>query len=116
MLQPQSESLHSPLAEEPALGEVAGLFVDEIPARAARMRACFEAREWHALRQAVRQLNRAASRHGFDQVLPYSAALESRLVHRAPTPEIGQALEDLLGQCRRISAQSPRGTTGWSGL
>ena len=106
MLDHEADTLpyHSPLAQDPALREVVSLFVEELPCRAARMRAYFQDCQWHALRMATRQLATSASNHGFDQLLPFLTALDSRLSRRAPTAQVEEALETLLSECGRVTA------------
>ena len=102
--QTQWNPLCSPLAVDPALCELVEMFVEEMPQRIARLRQSFDAHDWHALRMGLRHLSGAASSHGFDQLVPSAADVETRLTRRAPTPEVGQALEGLLAQCERVTA------------
>ena len=95
---------HSPLAQDPALREVVSLFVEELPCRAARMREYFQDCQWHSLRMATLQLCTSASKHGFDQLVPYLATLETRLTRRAPTPQVEEALDAAITQCGRVTA------------
>ena len=113
MPQPQIQwnPLCSPLASDPALRELVEMFVEEMPQRIARLRQCFEAHDWHALRLGLRHLSGAASSHGFDQLVPSATNVESRLTRRAPTPEVGQALEGLLAQCGRVTAAPQQSST-----
>jgi HPt (histidine-containing phosphotransfer) domain-containing protein len=97
--------LNSPLAIDPTLCEMVQMFVDEMPQRIVRMRKTFDAHDWHALRLGIRHLSTAASSHGFDQLVPVAAEVEAKLTHREPTPEVGRALEKLLEQCSRVTAQ-----------
>jgi hypothetical protein len=98
--------LHSPLACDPIQHELVELFVEEMPARLARLQKCFDGCDWHALRVAVRHLSETACNHGFDQLLPYTARMEAKLTRRAPTPEVREALEALLAQCNRLTADA----------
>jgi Hpt domain len=106
MSSPQVDLLSSPLARDPVLCQVAKLFVEELPARIERMQKWFELCEWHSLRHAVRNLGRDAAQHGYDQLVAYAAEVEYRLTRRAATPEIGEALKTLAGQCRRLAAEA----------
>jgi HPt (histidine-containing phosphotransfer) domain-containing protein len=113
MPQPQTQwnPLCSPLAGDPALRELVEMFVEEMPQRIARLRQSFDAHDWHALRLGLRHLSGAASSHGFDQLVPPAADVETRLTRRAPTPEVGQALECLLTQCGRVTASPQQPST-----
>jgi hypothetical protein len=105
MLDSEARTLpyRSPLAQDPLLREVVSLFVEEMPSRMSRMRAYFADCEWHALRLATRQLTTGAIKHGFDQLVPFSAELEHKLTRRVPTAEVEQALDNLVAQCSRLT-------------
>ena len=104
-----ARALRSPLGDDPLLCLVLELFVEELPQRVQQLRTSFDKREWHALRRALQQLSAAARRHGFDQLLPHAAQVEARLTHRAPTPEVALALDELVAQCDCVTAEGRQG-------
>ncbi len=103
---------YSSLAADPILGEMVALFVDEMPARTACLKARFDAQDWDGLKRAAHQMKGAVGSYGFDQLTLYSAALEDAVVRRAPPEEIARALDELVRQCGRVTADRPAQAAG----
>ncbi len=96
--------VYSDLAADPLLRPMVELFVHEMPARTAILRVNFETGNWDALRRAAHQMKGAAGSYGFDQLTPPSARLEEAATRVEPAEVIAQALEALLAQCNRVTA------------
>jgi HPt (histidine-containing phosphotransfer) domain-containing protein len=101
------ELLFSPLAEDPDLAEVVGLFVQEMPERTGRMLERFAASDWEGLRRAAHQLKGAAGSYGFGAISPAAARLEDAILHSRPEEEINRALQDLIALCGQARAGTP---------
>lgn len=104
---PQTGLFHSRLAADEGLADLVELFVDELPARVARLRACFDAENWDELQRYSHQINGAAGSYGFDPLTPAATRLERAVAARDPCEQIAAALEELEALCQRVRAGTP---------
>ena len=102
-----AEPLYSTLAEDPDLGEIVDMFVDEMPDRISKLLAQLESGSWEELRRAAHQLKGAAGSYGFDAISPSAAALEDSLRNSKPEAEIQKAAESLVALCQRATPGTP---------
>jgi HPt (histidine-containing phosphotransfer) domain-containing protein len=96
--------LYSNLAADPDLGELVGLFVQEMPERIGDLETQARTRNWHVLARSAHQLKGAAGGYGFDQITPYAARLETAAQDAEQEEEILSALDELLALCRSVRA------------
>jgi len=103
-----AEPLYSTLAEDPDLGKIVDMFVDEMPDRISNLLAQLESGNRDELRRAAHQLKGAAGSYGFDAISPSAATLEDTLQNGEPEEEILRATEALVALCRRATAGTPQ--------
>ncbi len=102
-----SQALFSTLAEDPDLGEIVEMFVDEMPDRIETILNCLESRDWEGLRRASHQLKGAAGSYGFMPLTPCAGIVEVSVSQARPEDEIRKATDELLAMCRSIRAGTP---------
>lgn len=102
-----AEPLYSTLAEDPDLGGIVEMFVDEMPDRIGNLLAQLESGNWEELRRAAHQLKGAAGSYGFDDISPSAAGLEAALRGGDPEEEIQKAVASLVGLCQRATSGAP---------
>ena len=102
-----AEALYSTMADDPDLGEIVDMFVDEMPDRIANLLAQFESGNWEELRRAAHQLKGAAGSYGFDTISPSAANLEDSLSDGKPEAEIQKAADSLVALCQRATSGTP---------
>ena len=100
--QPMAEPILSTLADDPDLGSIVELYVAEMPGRVATLLAQFDAGDRCGLSTTAHQIKGAAGSHGFHQVTPIAARLETALRDDRTDAEISEALEALVDACRRV--------------
>jgi len=100
-------ALYSDLATDPDLGELVGLFVDEMPERVGNIQRLLEARDWEELRRAAHQLKGAAGSYGFGPIGPRAAAVEDAVRSQVSEEEIRRMAEELCEICKRARAGVP---------
>lgn len=105
---PYNESVYSPLAADPDLGELVALFVEEMPERIAAMEACAYGRNWGQLGRIAHQLKGAAGGYGFDAITPEAARLERAVQEHRPEDQVLAALEELVRLCRHLRPGTPQ--------
>ena len=99
-----ADLLYSTLGKDPVLGEIVEMFVEEMPQRADNFLELLSAEDWVALSRAAHQLKGAAGSHGFDQITPFAAELESASSHQQDLDRVPQLVESLVDVCRRVRA------------
>lgn len=102
MLSEQAAPILSTLADDPDLGSIVALYVEEMPGRVTTLLAQFDAGDRAGLTTTAHQIKGAAGSHGFHQITPVAARLEAALHDDRPDVEISEALEALLDVCRRV--------------
>jgi HPt (histidine-containing phosphotransfer) domain-containing protein len=100
----QVEAIFSTYGGDPVLGEMVELYVAEMPDRIAALERAFSDGDCESLRRTAHQMKGAAGSYGFDLLTEAAAELESAVRENQPLQRIQQALEELIGLCRRIRA------------
>ena len=103
----QSDALYSSLATDPDLAELAEMYVDEMPDKIAALEQAFSSGDLETLRQKSHQLKGSAGSYGFDKLTPTAAALEASVRDQQPLDQICEALNQMIGLCRRVRAGTP---------
>ena len=109
------EPIYSSLGADPVLGEIVEVFVDEIPSRIEGLVSQAAAEDWEALGRTAHQLKGAFGSYGFDQLTPNALCLEKAARERQPEEQIREALDDLIGMCKRVRSGIPVSTSLDSG-
>ena len=99
--------IYSTLGDDPDLGELVELFVEEMPSRIEMLQQEYDVANWQGLRQLAHQLKGAAGSYGFHQITPVAGNLESVLTDEENESLVASTLADLLDLCRRARAGSP---------
>lgn len=99
---PALEPLISSFADDPDLGEIVGMFVEEMPARVDNLLTRLQARDWEGLERATHQIKGAAGSYGFDQITPCASRAERAVKQRQPEAEIIAAVTELVELCKRV--------------
>ncbi|MEO2020147.1 MAG: Hpt domain-containing protein [Fuerstiella sp.] len=104
----QSDALYSSLATDPDLCELATMYVGEMPDKIVALKEAFSSGDLNTLRQKAHQLKGSAGSYGFDQLTPSAATLEASIRSEQPLNQIREALNQVIGLCRRIRAATPQ--------
>lgn len=102
------EPLFSTLANDPELGRIVPLFVEEMPGRVGQLTARLESADWDGLRQVAHQMKGAAGSYGFQPITPVAARLEQAIKDGQAESEIRRLAEELIALCSRVRAGSPQ--------
>lgn len=104
----QRECIYSTLGDDPDLGEIVELFVEEMPARMAALTSCRDAQDWQQLGRLAHQLKGACGSYGFAQLTAQAARLEKACRCDEPTEEQMLAeLQQMLSMCSRVRSGAP---------
>jgi histidine phosphotransfer protein HptB len=103
----ETAPLYSSLGGDPDLGEIVGLFVEEMPARIAALLDLLGARDWEGLRRLAHQLKGSAGSYGFDPISPCAGAVENAIRNGEPEESICEALDVLIDLCNRVRPGAP---------
>jgi HPt (histidine-containing phosphotransfer) domain-containing protein len=98
------EAIFSTYGSDPMLGEMVELYVAEMPERIAALERALSEGDRESLRRTAHQMKGAAGSYGFDPLTDAAAELESAVRENQPRERIQNALEELIGRCRRIRA------------
>lgn len=97
-----AEPIYSDLADDPDLGDIVRLYVDEMPGRIESLLNHFASFDWLGLAIEAHQLKGAAGSHGFHQLTPAAAALEQTARQGNDVEKIQAALDTVVELLRRI--------------
>jgi HPt (histidine-containing phosphotransfer) domain-containing protein len=100
----ENEWLYSTLADDPDLGELAEMYVEEMPGRMDELLALSAERKWPELARKSHQLKGAAGSYGFDQITPCAQQLETAARRGQSEEQIRAALDKLIALCKRLRA------------
>jgi HPt (histidine-containing phosphotransfer) domain-containing protein len=103
----ETEPLYSSLGDDPDLGELVEMFVDEMPDRVAALLQCLNTSDWDTLRRTAHQLKGAAGSYGFDSISLHAADVEAAVRQCEPEQEIRHTVDVLVEICRRARAGPP---------
>ena len=98
----ETEYLYSSLADDPDLGEIVDLFVDEMPGRVAKLVACLSTGDWEQLGRYAHQMKGACGSYGFHQLTPTASRLEQAARHDPEEATIREAVEELAALCQKV--------------
>ncbi len=96
--------IYSSLGDDPDLGELVEMFVDEMPDRTQALSDQAETRDWEQLARAAHQIKGAAGSYGFDQITPFARDLELSAREGADEELILSTLGELVDICNRARA------------
>jgi len=102
-----TECVYSSLAADPELGELVGMFVEEMPGRVASLLDHFNRSDWDGLRQRAHQLKGAAGSYGFAAISPCAGRLEGVIRDGEPEDKIHEAVVELVDLCNRVRCGQP---------
>lgn len=102
-----TEPLFSTLAEDPDLGEIVEMFVNEMPDRVENLLAQLESEDWDSLRRSAHQLKGAAGSYGFETISPSAANLEDAIRDGNTEEVVRRAVQSLVDLCQRATASVP---------
>jgi HPt (histidine-containing phosphotransfer) domain-containing protein len=102
-----TEPLYSTLADDPDLGEIVEMFVNEMPDRVENLMAQLESGDWDSLRRTAHQLKGAAGSYGFETISPSAAIVEDAIRNGNPEETVRQAVQSLVDLCQRATASVP---------
>ena len=102
-----NEPMYSVLSEDPDLGEIVEMFVDEMPDRVANLLSRLESGDWEELGRAAHQLKGAAGSYGFDAISPAAGQVEQAIRDGEPEEDIRRTVDSLVGLCRRARFGRP---------
>ena len=100
-------AVYSTLGDDPDLGELVEMYVDEMPERIATLEEAFESGDRELLQRSAHQLKGAGQSYGFDPITPLAAAVEYAIRDEEPEENIRKALDELLDVCGRVRAGTP---------
>lgn len=103
----ENESLYSSLAGDPDLGEIVGMFVDEMPSRLANLSQCLAEGNWEQLGRYAHQMKGACGSYGFDQLTAPAARLEHACRDTQDELLIREAVAELTQLCQRVRTGTP---------
>ncbi len=104
---PQSPIV-SGFATDPDMAELVALFVQEMPARLASLKASWQSQELSEVQRLAHQIKGASGGYGFSQVGSAAAALEKSLIalsegsSRSSTDELRSKFDELISLCQRV--------------
>lgn len=101
---PTEEAIYSSFGDDPDLGELVEMFVDEMASRVENFLKAFREKDWEGLQRMAHQLKGAAGSYGFAQITSVAGQLEDVLRGSGSEEEIKASLDNLLSLCRRIRA------------
>ena len=103
----KSSPIYSTLGNDPDLGELVDMFVEEMPGRVEKIQNLLQNSQWEDLRRAAHQLKGAAGSYGFLKISPVAAVLEDKIRGEEPENEIRKAVDSLCDICRCARGGSP---------
>jgi HPt (histidine-containing phosphotransfer) domain-containing protein len=96
----------STLGDDPDLGEIVEMFVDEMPERIALLTACRDEEDWQQLGRLAHQLKGSCGSYGFSQLTSQAARLEQVCRSKERIEEqIFAELSELVDMCQRVKAR-----------
>jgi HPt (histidine-containing phosphotransfer) domain-containing protein len=99
--------VYSSLAGDPELGELVGMFIDEMPGRVMTLLEQLSKKNWDSLRQSAHQLKGAAGSYGFSEISPCAGRLEAVIRDDEPEERIRAAVIELADLCGRVRSGLP---------
>ncbi|MBI2479381.1 MAG: Hpt domain-containing protein [Planctomycetia bacterium] len=103
----RSEYVYSTLGLDPDLGDLVEMFVEEMPQRVARIRACWDRADMEGLGRAAHQLKGAAGSYGFEELTPALTRLDHSVRMARSEAEILNAIEEVAELCSLARSGAP---------
>jgi HPt (histidine-containing phosphotransfer) domain-containing protein len=100
--------LYSSLADDPEMGELVELFVDELPDRLESMRVALASADLDTLARCAHQLKGAAGSYGFDALTPALKDLEHAARQKGLQDELQRLLGEVTELCGRVRSGLPQ--------
>ncbi len=100
--------VYSSFGDDPELGELVEMFVEEMPDRISNLSACFSDKDWEGLGRLAHQLKGSAGSYGFAQISPAAARVEQAARQDPDEENIRSSLEQLLALCGQVRAGTPQ--------
>ena len=97
----------SALASDPNLRELVELFAREMPQRIEQLWAAYQAGDHKTLQKLAHKLKGAAGSHGFHQITPFAARLETAIKNNESNRHLRRALDELVDLCSRVQPGAP---------
>ena len=104
----QAEPMYSTLAQDPDLGELVEIFVEEMPRRISGLLDQLDRSDWEGLKRIAHQLKGAAGSYGFAPITPSASRVEEAIRQSQPEEEIRRTVEALVDLCRSARAGTPQ--------
>jgi HPt (histidine-containing phosphotransfer) domain-containing protein len=102
-----AEPIYSAFGDDPDLGEIVTMFVEEMPSRIDTLLDLLNRGDRELLGRFAHQLKGTAGSYGFDPITPKAARLEDSLRRNEPESEIYDAVQELAALCRSVRAGAP---------
>jgi HPt (histidine-containing phosphotransfer) domain-containing protein len=101
------QPIYSKYGDDPDLGEIVEMFVDEMPDRLELLKRMFDTCDWAELERTAQDLKAATSSYGFDQLSYHAARLERAIQDGEQETEIQKSLKALMDICSRARSGAP---------
>lgn len=99
--------IYSTFGDDPDLGELVEMFVDEMEQRVGSFRNAFDESDFSTLGTLAHQLKGAAGSYGFDTLTPAAFELEQAVRDGSSMQAIEESLDRVTDLCHRLRAGSP---------
>lgn len=99
--------IYSRLGGNPELADLLCLFVEEIPARVAKLLRHLDEGNWEELRQTAHQLKGTAGSYGFELLPPSANRVECAVRDNEPEEQIRESVLELVNLCGRVRCGVP---------
>lgn len=105
-----SGPLHSDFASDPEIADLVRVYVDEMPAKVAALKALWQEHQLDGIRRLAHQLKGASPGYGFAPVGDAAERLEHTIEHLASgqnemsTEHLRQRFDELVRLCGRVAA------------
>ncbi len=94
--------LYSTFGDDPDLGELVDMFVDEMPGRIQTLLQLYISADRDGLKRFAHQLKGSAGSYGFGQLTPTASRLEQSLKTSEPEAVIKEMVDELVELCGRV--------------
>lgn len=101
------ECIYSRLGSDPDYADILNLFVEEMPARVAKLLRDLDEGNWDELQQTAHQLKGAAGSYGFELLSPSANRVELALRDNESEEQIRESVLELVNLCGRIRCDVP---------
>ncbi|MBU4399903.1 MAG: Hpt domain-containing protein [Planctomycetes bacterium] len=101
------ECIYSRLEGDSELADILCLFVEEMPARVAKLLLHLDEGNWEELRRTAHQLKGAAGSYGFEPLSPSANRVERAVRDNEPEEQIRESVLELVDLCGRVRCCVP---------